>query len=206
FPSELVMTNVMLLLVYGAAAVALFRLLRRALGSELLAMVWAAIALVTLPSAAFPFQFYPELPALLMILLCSLYAMFAAPETGRGTAAAFGAATAFLAWLHPRFLLVSIVILAIGAARTEAARRRILIVAAGAVYFSLGAFDYRVTGSWLPTALWDASRPNEAMHPVAVPLNLLGYAFHRTWGLAPHAPILLASVPGLVMLARQSWR
>ena len=59
------------------------------------------------------------------------------------------------------------------------------------------------TGSWLPTALYDADSTGGALNSAAIPLNLAGYLFHRTWGLLPHALFLIGVAPGLVILARQ---
>jgi hypothetical protein len=206
FPAELVMTNLMLLVLYGASAVALFRLFRHALGSDLLAAAWAAVATITLPTTAFAFQFYPELPALLAIVFVTTYGLFTARESGSLAAAGAGIATGYLTWLHPRFLLVSLVLAVWSAIRTERRNRWTFIASCSVVYLSVMAFDYRVTGSWLPTALWDASRPGDRVNAAGLPLNLLGYAFHRTWGLLAHAPILFGVLPGLALLARRNPR
>ena len=205
FAPSLVMTNVVLLLMFGASAVALGRLLRHALESDGLAAAWAALAMLTLPTSAFAFQFYPELPGLLLIVLVCTYVLFAPAQTHVALAASAGLGAAGLAWLHPRFLLVSAVLAVCGLVRSDARSRLAFAFAAGLVYFSVLGFNYHVTGSFLPTALWDAARPAEGFVRDRVPLNLIGYALDRTWGLAPHAPILLAVVPGLVLLARESW-
>ena len=205
FAPSLVMTNVVLLLMFGASAVALGRLLRHALRSDGLAAAWAALAMLTLPTSAFAFQFYPELPGLLLIVLVCTYVLFAPAQTHVALAASAGLGAAGLAWLHPRFLLVSAVLAVCGLVRSDARSRLAFAFAAGLVYFSVLGFNYHVTGSFLPTALWDAARPAEGFVRDRVPLNLIGYALDRTWGLAPHAPILLAVVPGLVLLARESW-
>ena len=86
FPRRLVWTNVALLLTYGCCAIALFRLLRRALDSDALASVASALAMMTLPIAAFPFQLYPEVPAALLVIAGSNYVWFGArdPVTARG--------------------------------------------------------------------------------------------------------------------------
>ena len=161
--------------------------------------------MLTLPTSAFAFQFYPELPGLLLIVLVCTYVLFAPAQTHVALAASAGLGAAGLAWLHPRFLLVSAVLAVCGLVRSDARSRVAFASAAGLVYFSVLGFNYHVTGSFLPTALWDAARPAEGFVRDRVPLNLIGYALDRTWGLAPHAPILLAVVPGLVLLARESW-
>jgi hypothetical protein len=78
------------------------------------------------------------------------------------------------------------------------------VVSAGFVYFTVMAFSYRVTGSWMPNALWEAPGSDPTLSLQGAPIGVLGYALHRTWGLAPHAPLLLAALPGLAVLARES--
>ena len=205
FPFELVMSNVLMLLIYGACAVAMFRLLRNVLGSDALAAIWAAIALLMLPMTAFAFQFYPELPALLVVLLVSNYVLFHAPASGRAAAAAAGAAATGIVWFHPRFLLVSLCLTIAGFVTTRAAMRTTFAAAATVMLLTVGAYDYHVTGSWLPTAIWDANDV-VTMNVAGVPLNLIAYLFHPRWGVLPHAPVLLLALPGLFVLARSSMR
>jgi hypothetical protein len=204
FPAELVMTNTMMLLVYGLCGVALFRLLRHALSSDRLSALWAAIGMATMPVTAFAFQFYPELPAALLVIVVSTYLLFHAPKSSAVAACAAGAAAASLVWLHPRFLLVASVFFATGLARTRSTARVAYLSGFVPVLMSVMLFDYHVTGSWLPTALWDAQRSGEVTVNTGLLMNLIGYGFDRTWGLFPHSPLLLAVVPGLVVLFRQS--
>jgi hypothetical protein len=205
FPADLVMTNLAMLLTYGFCAVALFRLLRHALGSDALAIAWAAVAMISLPAGAFAFQFYPEVPALLVVILSVTYVWFQAPNATWLTSAAGGIATAGLAWFHPRFLLLSAVLALTGVLNAGSRRSRAaFVMSAGFVYFTVMAFSYRVTGSWMPNALWDSPGSDPTLSLQGAPIGVLGYALHRTWGLAPHAPLLLAALPGLAVLARQS--
>jgi hypothetical protein len=205
FPAELRMTNLVMLLTYGACAAALFRLLRKALGHDHLAWIWAAIGTMTLPTTAFAFQLYTELPAALIIIAVTSYVLFA-PGSSSRTAIAAGAATAGLIWLHPRFLLVSLCLAAAGALGTGPLARRMFTGAFALVLLSVMAFDYRVTGSWLPTALWDTATPGGALSLSSIPLNLAAYVVDRRWGVIPPAVILIALFPGLAWLARRSPR
>src|SRR6185369_16390118 len=84
--------------------------------------------------------------------------------------------------------------------RTRAA----FLTAFAALLFSLMAYDYHVTGSWLPTALWDATGEGVHFADTSIIWNVIGYAMDRTWGLAPHALILVAAIPGLIVLGRAS--
>jgi len=205
FPDELTMTVLTMLLVYAGCASALFRLLRKALGDDSLAWIWAAIGTMTLPTTAFAFQLYTELPAALVIVAVTAYLLFP-PGATLVAAAAAGAASAGLSWLHPRFLLVSFCLAAVAVLRTRSSTRRMFLGAFAVVVLSVMAFDYRVTGSWLPTALWDADNPGGSLRLSAMPVNLAAYAIDRRWGLIPHALILIAWLPGLAFLARRSPR
>jgi hypothetical protein len=208
FPRHTVMMHFGLLLVFGFTGVALFRLLRHALASEPLAVVWSVLAMLTLPTAAFAFQFYPELPALLLIVLMLTYVWYHASGSSAVRAAAAGGVAAGLAWFHPRFLLISGLFVLAGFITTRQRTARIAFVCgAAAMYLSVGFFAYRVTGSFMPTALWDAPGAEPILNLYGVPGRLVAYALDRTWGLAPHAPFLLGVVPGFVLFFRRSpWR
>lgn len=202
FPSELTMTDTVMLLMYGVCAVALFRLLLRTGVGGCAAAVWAAVGTMTLPAAAFAFQLYPELPAACLILMISTYALFEqSPRVGHALLA--GAACGGLAWLHPRFLLVAGCLTAAAVWRTRKGARLAFVGAAAAVLSTVLLYDYRVTGSWSPTAVWDASMPEGELHGVSIWFNSIGYFVDHRWGLLPHSLILAAVLPGLaLMLAR----
>ena len=208
FPRHTVMMHFSLLVVFGFTAVAVFRLLRHVLQSDVLALVWAAAAMLSLPTAAFAFQFYPELPSLLLIVWLTTHVWFHAREGSVHRALVAGALSAGLGWLHPRFLLISAVFTVSGVVTTRKRRASIAFLSgAMAVYLSIGFYAYHVTGSFMPTALWDAPGSEPTLNPRAIPLTVLAYAVDRTWGLLPHAPILLLAVPGLAVLFRYSrWR
>ena len=206
FPDELVMTNVMMLLVFGFCGVALFRLLRILLVSDALALLWSAVGVIMLPAGAFAFQFYPELVALLILLVVSNFLLARVPSARPVHAFAAGAACGSLGWLHPRFLLLSLALAAIGFIRARSGVRRAFVASYCLVLLSVMGFDYRVTGSWLPTARWDTANTEGTLNPSFVPMNLVGYLFHRTWGLFPHAPLLIAATPGLLVLWRRAPR
>lgn len=207
FPAELVMTNTMMLLVYGLCGVALFRLLRHALSSDRLAALWAAIGMVTMPVTAFAFQFYPELPAALLVIVVSTYLLFHATKSSAVAACAAGAAAASLVWLHPRFLIIAAVFFVTGVAWTRSSARVAYASGFIPVLISVMLFGYRVTGSWLPSALYDAQRSSEITFSTSgLLMNLIGYGFDRKWGLFPHSPLLLAALPGLLVLFRERSR
>ena len=205
FPSELPMTNVMMVLTYGICAVLLFRLLRRALGSDELACLWAALGMLTLPTTAFAFQLYPELPALLIVLAVTNYLWF--PERDHvWTALVAGAASGALAWIHPRFVLVSLCFVVVAWFKKSGRSRRVFMMAFAFWVLSLMWFAYHVTGSWVPTALWAAANEGVRLSRLTLAAfgrNFAGYAIDGTWGVLPHSLILIGAVPGLIVLARE---
>jgi hypothetical protein len=203
FPDQLPMTSFMMLLSYVCCALALFRLLVRALDDRPLAWVWAAIGAMTMPTTAFAFQLYPELPAAAVVVAVTAYALFPGRQ-GSTTAAIAGAAAAALTWLHPRFLAVAVCLLVAALLQTRSNQRRWFATAFAVVLLGLAVYDYRITGSPLPTSLWDVATPDGALHASAMPLNLVAYGLDREWGLAPQAPWLLALLPGLALLVRRT--
>jgi len=204
WPADLTMTKMMMLLTYGMCAVMLFRLLRNALESDLLACTWTAVAMLTLPTTAFAFQMYPELPALFVILAVSNELLFG-NRTGWLAASIAGAAAGALGWVHVRFLLIAACLAAFALVVKSGRARWTFLAAFSVVVFSLMVFNYHVTGSWWPTALWDANGMGVSFGMPFV-RNFIGYGFDRRWGLLPHSLVLLGALPGLFVLGLQSRR
>jgi hypothetical protein len=217
WPADLVMTNVMMLLTYGVCSVFLFRFLRNALGSEGLAWIWAAAAMLTLPTTAFAFQFYPELPALLLVLGVSNELLFNDRPRPLAAAAA-GAAAGALAWLHARFLLICVLLAAMAVfGRTVGVKadttygytsraRWAFLAAFAVVVFAVMAFDYHVTGSWSPLARMEADGQGIVLNRIGVVLNFIGYGLDRRLGLLPNSVMLVGALPGWFVLSRKSRR
>lgn len=203
-PADLVMTNVMMLVTYALAAVALFRLLRHALGSDVWAWLWAALGMASLPVSAFAFQFYPEVPAALIVLVAINIVWFHARTASRSLAATAGAAIGALAWLHPRFLPLSAVLAGFGVLRLKKGGRLAFGGAVALVWLSVSAYDYHLTGSWSPTAAYSLYADEVQFSVRDLPIAVTAYFFDGTWGLLAHAPWLFGLVPGLVWFGRRS--
>jgi len=203
FPHELTMTNATLLLLYGLCGVAAFRLLRNALASDALAAGAGIVAMITLPTTSFAFQIYPEIPAALFILVSVNFLLFRSTAAGPFQSFVIGGLGGGLGWLHPRFLLVSAVLLLIAAFMLN--RRTLFAFAAAWIgaLLTLGAYAYRLTGSWMPTAMYDAYSEGDAFLLRNLPIHVFSNAFDRLWGVLPHAPVLLLALPGLALLARR---
>jgi hypothetical protein len=203
WPANLTMTNLMMLLIYGIASVVLFRLLRNALGSDALAWLWAAFAMLTLPTSAFAFQLYPEMPALLVVLAVT-NALFFGDRSRVWPAVLTGLGAGALAWLHVRFLLVCLVLIVTVLFTRTGKARWAFLMAFGLVAASPLALNYHVTGSWWPAALWEATGRKELEFGRGFVLSFVGYFLDTRWGLFPHAMLLLLALPGLFVLARES--
>ena len=61
WPDELHAVNAFFLFVYVVGAVLIFRFLQRLVQATLVAWIATLALVLTMPVAAFPFQFYPEL-------------------------------------------------------------------------------------------------------------------------------------------------
>ena len=182
----------------------MFRLLRNATGSDAVAMTMATLGMTTLPMTAFAFQLYPELPACLLIVTGVNFAVFHAPHSTSRHALLAGLGAATLAWLHVRFGLISLTLFALALWRVPGRSRWPLVLGYAALLAPLSFALYRMTGSWLPTALWDTQSSGLEFAPEGVLTNLVGYAVDYRWGLLPHSLLLIAVPAGLAVLFRQS--
>ena len=200
FPSRLAMTTSTLLVMLGGCALVLYRLLRRGLGNRTLAWTWAAIGTLMLPLSAFGFQIYPEVPAALLILVVVHTSWL--QSGSRAWLALAGASAGALVWLHPRLMLVSAVLVAIAAWRADRPGRRAVIATAAAVFGLFCAYNYHVTGSAWPLAVFDVFASEVSVSLAGLPVNLLAYAFDRTWGVLAHTPLLLLAPAGLALMWR----
>jgi hypothetical protein len=203
FPAALPFTNLMMLLAFGVAGVMLFRLLHDALESDAWAAAFAAIGVLSLPAAAFAFQLYPEIPVLVVVLTVTRYLWFGTSARA-ATGAAMGALAGSMAWFHPRFLLLGLGFIALALVRKNGRVRIAFAAGFATLLASLMAYDYHVTGSWLPTALWDSTGEGVHFSDTSIVFNFIGYAIDRTWGVFPHAPIAIAAIAGTLVLARSS--
>jgi len=95
-------------------------------------------------------------------------------------------------------------VLAGARARLSRRARWAFAVSAAVVVLSELAFDYYVTGSWLPSARWAASDHQVAFTSPRLLLFVLAYGFDRMWGLLPHALIMIGALPGLILMRRES--
>ena len=208
WPNELHFVNAFFLFVYVLLAVVVFRFIRRLV--EVTAVAWIAtlVLVLTLPLSAFPFQFYPELVACLLVCVVARHAVFPpvhAPGTRLGSSFIYGLAAGYLPWLHVRFGGVALVLAAASCVALRRDTRRASSFAFGfaLALACLGLYVYRITGSVMPTALWYSEGGGPVLSLAGAATGSLGYLVDRNWGLLANAPVYLSALPGYWLLARR---
>jgi hypothetical protein len=204
FPTNPWATETTLLLIYAVWAIAIFRFFRAQTGHVGLAWIVAALALLSMPAAAFPFQIYPETTAGLIIITTAGYLLFS-EKRRLSTAFAVGLMVGYLPWLHVRFGLLSTIPL-IWMIVAERRRPKLAgsFVAGYALVVSLFCFYvYHITGSILPTALYYTQGAANAFNPHAVIPGTIGFFFDGVWGMFAHTPVLLLAALGVPLLMAQ---
>ena len=204
FPTLLPATNLLILLIWSVWSVVLYRLFRAFTGRDGLAWMLAATAMLTMPVAAFGFQIYPEALGGLIVAGVFLWLIFREPDTKSVAAAvSWGAAVAFLPWLHVRFILISLVIAA-WALFTLRHRRFAFAGAYAVVFTALCFYAYHLTGSFRPDAMYEAEGGASPWRLADALEAMAAYPLDRIWGFLPHAPVYLLALPGWVLAARRS--
>jgi hypothetical protein len=178
--------------------------LRRAGASEGVAWVTAIACMFTLPAAAFPFQYYPELVAGLLVTAVAGHLLFASADRRR-RAFVVGLLAGYLPWLHVRFSGVTIAFALAAIVIWRADRRRVLGflggIAVPVALFSL--YTYRISGSVMPSALWTASGDENNFAWLSMVRNSVAYLVDRDWGLFAHSPVFLLALPGYWWMAKR---
>jgi len=185
------------------------RLAAEVVGSRTAGLVAALMIAVSAPLFIGGYAIYPEAVATaavpwLLRPLCS-----ASPRPGLLRGVALVLAAGALVWLHPKFLLLSIVLLAALLVRL---RRPLLVVIAGLPLFALLLFDHRVTGLLRPDALYlrysadiYVAGASSFLSP-GIALGLLNALVSARDGLLVIAPVTIAGVLALPLLTREQPR
>jgi hypothetical protein len=203
WPGSLDAVNTFFLALYAVWSVVIFRFLRHLVGSLSVAWVAAATTTLTLPLAAFPFQFYPELPGGVILFLVGGHLLFHA-NPSKKTVFLHGLLAGYLPWLHVRFGAMAVILLTAALLKNRDARRRLAFLVGFAIPLSAFClYAYRLTGSVLPTAMYNAAGGESLVSLEAALWNSIGYLLDRNWGLFPHAPVYLLAVIGISLLVRR---
>jgi hypothetical protein len=206
FPIDLPATNLLIVLLWSAWSILIFRLLRAWTAHDGLAWILAAAVMLTMPVSAFGFQIYPEVSAGIIVCLVSLWLLFKQPDDGPLWAAMLsGAAVGFLPWLHVRFLLMSVVFVVWAAVTLQ--RRRVPFVAMYALLMTgLCLYSYHLTGSLRPDAMYETEGGAAPWRLQDALQSMVSYPLDRIWGFLPHAPVYLFALPGWWLTARRQPR
>ena len=190
-------------MLYAAWSVLIYRLLVRVISSRPIAWVSALAVTLMMPLATFPFQFYPELAAGVLLFAVVTHLLF--PRRGLLASFFYGLLAGYLPWLHVRFSAVTAVLVLTGTFSWRRDLRRALAFVAGAsvplVLFSL--YNYRITGSIMPTALWEVAGRDSALTWMVMIPTSIAYMLDHQWGLFANAPVYLLALPGWWYLARR---
>ena len=203
WPPRLHAVNAFFLTAYVAWALLIFGVLRRLDYARPVAFAATLAVGLTMPMAAFPFQFYPEVVGGIVVFLLVGYAL----RPVGGTVGAFGAGAlaGYLPWLHLRFGALAIVLAVAGGAalRRDVRPRWALAVGLAVVLACLSLYAYRITGSLVPTALYYAENAPSALSLEGAIRVGWAYILDRDWGVLAHAPVYLMALPGYWWLARR---
>jgi hypothetical protein len=206
FPTNLYCTSTILLTLYLLWGLALFWLLRAHTGDAALSWLIACVAMLSLPATAFNYQYYPEVPGGLFLVLVARYAF--STDTSPWKAFCYGVLAGYLPWIHLRFGSAGLVGLGVLCMPQGPRSPKKL------AWFSLGMvipltalclYSYHITGSLLPSKAWTLMK--DAL-PVFNRANfwrgLIGFWFDQSWGVVAHAPVYLLAVAGLWPMWRRS--
>jgi hypothetical protein len=187
----------------GAAAIAWHAIVRATNSPAAATFAWAAVALTT-PFVFTTFTPHPEIVAALAVAIAFGLIAGHEPQTDAiGRWLAFGAACAALPWVSARYILMSAVLVGIGAARLL--RRRdstSAVVVAGMYVVSLAAwlaFLYVSTGTPLPASAADVAAQTNIRN---LGSGVAGLLFDQEFGVLAYAPVYILAAAGLI----QMWR
>jgi hypothetical protein len=204
WPEHLPAVNALMVGLYAAWTVLIARFLRSCGATDGIAWIVALTSTFMLPAAAFPFQYYPELVAGLVVTVVAGHLLFTGNHSRR-VSFAFGLLAGYLPWLHVRFSAVTMVfaVAALVVWRTD--RRRVWAFISGLIVpvALVSLYAYRISGSILPSALWTASGDEENFVWSGMVKNTVGYLIDRDWGLFAHSPVFLLALPGYWWMAKR---
>ena len=199
--------RVELILLAAIAAYLLLGIMRRLpIGRGwILYAVWGLVVF-SLPFVAYSAQVYPEMPAALLTLIA--VRVLVEPRPPPAAIVVGATAAALMPWLHVRFGLISLVLVAALAIRVRAAGWSAAAVAVAPLVVSLGALAYAFTrwyGSPWPDAQF-ATPPRPEFDVEWAYRHSVGGLFSADYGWFPFAPLHLLAVAGAVYLCfRYRW-
>jgi hypothetical protein len=143
---------------------------------------------------------------LVISLLC--WHLISSPALRWGTALLIGFGLGLLGWLHVRFLPMAAVGLgwAMWTHRRERARLATVVLTFALLTSGQCLYAYHITGSILPSAMYDPAGGHDQFSWSAVPIGMLRQVFDRDYGVLPLAPMFLLALPGMGVMLRHNRR
>jgi hypothetical protein len=183
------------------------------------ALVVIAGAVLASPLLTYCNQFYPEILAFLLIVLAlRLFALGSSPSWK--VAVGLSLVSTALIWLHPKYLILAIMILLICLFQYFRAMPRNVRLAAFqtiltlAGIFSFFVFLHSEYGSWSPNRIYGGWQKQTSLielvqqmgfERVMVMMRMFfGYWLDQRFGIIPYAPFYIAFFPAVVWFARRS--
>jgi hypothetical protein len=193
------------------------RLAAEVSGSPVAGLLGGAAVALSPPVLIGGYHFYPEAAAAAAVPWLSRHVRAGGPEPGALRAACLGLVTGGLPWLHPKFLLLALVLGALLVIRLRHAHRRAALAAgAGLVpVLALLLFDRQVTGLLRPDAFYrrygdEVYTGAAALISPSTPTGLVNALFAARDGVIVMAPVLVAGLIALPLLWRRdsatAWR
>ena len=204
FPLRIWAVNAFFLVAYVALVLLILSFLRRLGYTRPVAFVATLAVTLTLPVAAFPFQFYPEVIA--GILVCLVAGYVCRPWKSAASSFLIGALAGYLPWLHVRFMGVALVLAVTAGITLRRDARRLCGFAFGfaMVLACLSLYVYGITGSVVPTALWYADDAGAVLTLTGAIRGSWAYLLDRDWGVLAYAPVFLLALPGFASCQRRA--
>ena len=192
--------QLLLSLVAALASVVVFRVVAGLGGSPGRAYLAWGLAAFAPPLPIFAVSIYPETVAALAL---AVFLWRARETNGSGPLVAVALLAALLPWLHPKFLPLAAVGVALVVVRPGPRWARTLAVALPLLsLLALLAWFKATFGLASLTAAYGPGFASD-VRLVNVPWGLLGLIFDRQFGLLMVAPVFLLAVPGAWALAKE---
>jgi hypothetical protein len=200
-PGRIGVTLLLWNLLAAALVAAVFALARAATGRAGVAAAAAGAFALLPPQLFYSFQFYPELPAALVVALALRALVFGRRWDAR-VCLLLGLGLAALPWLHQKYLplwaALGLWALVRAVDRLVPLRALLALVLPQALALGLVAlYNFAVTGSARPDALFRALG-REGVSLAHAGQGALGLLLDARYGLVPYVPLLLLAAAGLL--------
>jgi hypothetical protein len=197
---------VFIALLAALTALAVFDLALEVGGRTAAVAAWVACCL-TVPFVPYAWLIFPEMPGALLVAWAALWTATSIERTPKAWGLR-GLALSVLPWLHTKFVILLVVLVAGLAFRL---RRRLKLLAAFATPVGISVSCwlysfYAIYGVFDPEAPY-GTYPSVYVLTKYIPHGLLGLFFDQKFGLLPYSPIYLFALAGAwLMLARRETR